>query len=68
VDEQRAAAASALIEQLCGMPAADAAALCDTAGFVAQPHGPNAILTADFRPSRIRLTVVDGVVRSGSYG
>lgn len=50
------------------MRAADAAAMCKTAGFVAQPHGPHAILTAEFRPDRIRLAVVDEIVRSASYG
>jgi hypothetical protein len=56
------------MEHIRGMPADEAAAICETAGFVAQPHGPSAILTADFRPDRIRLAVVDKIVKSASYG
>lgn len=68
VDEALAATAAALMEHIRGMPADEAAARCEAAGFVAQPHGPSAILTADFRPNRIRLAVVDEIVKSASYG
>ncbi|MEX2289345.1 MAG: hypothetical protein WD794_03350 [Mycobacteriales bacterium] len=68
MDDETAETARALIEQLHGLPVQEAVRIGEAADFVVQPHGPGAILTADFRPNRIRLTVVDGIVRSGSYG